>query len=170
MYEIGQYVSYKTTGVCTVEEVTSMNVPGTKEMRDYYVLKPVYEEKGVIYCPVDHIDKVMRCILTEDEAKALIDELADIPLMDISNKKVLDEACKNAISTGLCREYLTVMKTLFYERSTRIAAGKKLTTTNERFFKTCQEKLCGELAVVFGCEKTEAVARLKALLEEKVTL
>ena len=54
MYSQGEYVAYGMTGVCIVEGLTEMAIPGTKDMKSYYVLKPVYEEKGVIYCPVSN--------------------------------------------------------------------------------------------------------------------
>lgn len=169
MYNIGEYVSYKTTGICTVDSMTEMEIPGTKDKKEYYVLKPVYEERGVIYCPADQATVSLRHVLSKDEASGLLDELDDLPMYDFSNKKILDEACKNAIGTGLSREYLIVMKTLWTERVQRIAQGKKITTTNERFFKTCQDKLCGELAIALGQEKADVVSMLRGILETKIT-
>lgn len=170
MVNIGEYVSYKTTGVCTVDSVIKMEIPGTKDQKDYYVLKPVYDEQGVIYCPVDYAENFVRAILSKDEANILISELETLPMFDMSNKKILDETCKTAMDTGLTREYLIVMKTLWAQRVQRIAEGKKITTTNDRFFKACQDKACGELAVALGQDKTEVVAMLRSILEEKITM
>lgn len=170
MYNIGEYVSYKTTGICTVDGMTEMEIPGTKDKKEYYVLKPVYEEGGVIYCPADQAEVSLRSVLSKNEAENLLGELMDLPIYDLSNKKVLDEACKNAISTGLSKEYLIVLKTLWTERVQRLAQGKKITTTNERFFKTCQDKFCGELAIALGQEKTDVVAMIRDILETKITM
>jgi len=170
MYGIGEYVSYKTTGICVVDGMTEMEIPGTKDKREYYVLKPVYEEGGVIYCPSEQAEVALRQVLSKTEAKSLLDEIDDLPMYDFSNKKILDEACKNAIGTGLSREYLIVMKTLWTERVQRVAQGKKITSTNERFFKTCQDKFCGELAIALGQEKADVVSMIKDILDTKITL
>ncbi len=165
MYSQGEYIAYGMTGVCVVEGLTEMAIPGTKDMKSYYVLKPVYEEKGVIYCPVSN-ENNMRSVLTKDEADALIASVDGLPMHDISAKKTLDEACKSSIATGLCQEYMIVLKTLVMERNSRIASGKKLTATNERFLKICMDKLCGELAIAYNADRKAMEDMVKDVLDK----
>ena len=165
MYSQGEYVAYGMTGVCVVEGLTEMAIPGTKDMKSYYVLKPVYEEKGVIYCPVSN-ESNMRRVLTKEEADELIASADELPVHDISAKKTLDEACKTSIATGLCREYMIVLKTLVMERNGRIASGKKLTATNERFLKICMDKLCGELAIAYDADRRQIEDMVKDVLDK----
>ena len=39
VFEIGEYIVYGNTGVCKVEEVTKMPVPGTQGDKLYYALE-----------------------------------------------------------------------------------------------------------------------------------
>lgn len=48
-----------------------------KEKREYYVLKPVYDENPTIYAPTDNetVTQKMRRVLTKDEIDSLIESL-----------------------------------------------------------------------------------------------
>lgn len=54
MFEVGEYIVYGNTGVCKVEEVKEMKVPGTKNDRLYYTLEPVYDKGCRLFTPVDN--------------------------------------------------------------------------------------------------------------------
>ena len=44
MYSIGEKIMYGGTGVCTVQEITSVKQSGLDRPRLYYVLKPLYHK------------------------------------------------------------------------------------------------------------------------------
>ena len=64
MFKIGEYVVYGNTGVCKVEDITTMDMVGTE--KEYYVLVPVYNKNGRAFLPVDNTKVVIRPVLTKD--------------------------------------------------------------------------------------------------------
>ncbi len=168
MFAEGEYISYSCYGVCKVEGTTMMEVPGTAETRKYYVLKPVYGQNGTVYSPVDNGKAIMRRkILTKEEAGRLLEQTPQLELMQVRDKKQLEETCKQAVQSGECTEWLKVIKTLMHERNLRQKQGKKMTSTNERYLRTAIDKLCGELAVSLNKDKVQIEAILEATLEKE---
>ena len=53
MFAEGDFISHGTNGVCRVEGFTQMDVPGTGQKKEYYILKPVYDQKATVYSPVE---------------------------------------------------------------------------------------------------------------------
>lgn len=156
MFEKGDYISYGCKGVCKVEGITLLDVPGTVKKREYYMIKPVYEQNGIIYTPVDN-QKVStwRKILTKEEAESLLKQLPQLEMIQVEERKLFEEECKKAVQSGECVEWLRVIKTLLCERERRNQQGKKLTTTYERYLKAAEDKLYGELAVSLDIERSK---------------
>ena len=50
-YKIGDFVLYGYSGACEIVEIGPLSFGGNN--RDYYSLKPVYDERDTIYVPVD---------------------------------------------------------------------------------------------------------------------
>ena len=50
MFQPGELLVYGTTGVCRVEGVATPNLTRAEWGRQYYLLKPLYQD-GVIYAP-----------------------------------------------------------------------------------------------------------------------
>ena len=51
MFEVGDRVFYGVVGVCEVEDIAAPPIKGIDGK--YYYLQPVYDDKGIIYSPVD---------------------------------------------------------------------------------------------------------------------
>lgn len=170
MFSQGEYISYGCNGVCKVEGITLKNVPGSREMREYYVLKPVYQERGTIFCPVDtQKGALRRKILTEEESYQLLSHVSDVDCLEYANRKEFEEKCKTAVLSGECSEWAKVVKTLWNEQRYRRRAGKKMTATQERFLKTAKDNLCGELAVSLHKELFQIESMLKENLEKSAS-
>lgn len=153
MFKIGDYIIYGSNGVCKVESIGAMNMMGTSKERDYYTLRPVYETGGVVYTPVDNDKVVMRLVLTSDDAKQLVDEINNIEILWVPEEKKREDIYKAALKTCECREWIKIIKTLYLRKKDRIASGKKVTSSDEKYLKLAQENLYGELAVSLNMEK-----------------
>ena len=77
MYEIDDLIMYGSTGVCKVSDITKPDFAGSDEDRLYYVLEPLYQS-GVIYAPVDNEKVHMRPVISEDEAKNVLEIYFDL--------------------------------------------------------------------------------------------
>ncbi len=155
MFKVGDFIVYESRGICKVENITELNLPGATKGQKYYELKPVYEETGKIYSAVDSDKVLMRRMITGEEAKALIDDIPNIPEMWIGDEKQRELRYKEAMRSGDCRQWVSIIKTLYLRRQDRLAQGKKTTNTDDRYFKKAGDNLHGELAMALGMEKSE---------------
>lgn len=155
MFNVGEYIAYENRGICKVEGITELNLPGTAKGQKYYVLTPVYEESGRIYSEIDNDKVVMRPMISEAEAQALIDEIPNIPQMRIGDEKQREEKYREAMQSCDVRQWVSIIKTLYFRRQNRIMQGKKTTNTDDRYFKKAGDNLNGELAMALGKKKSE---------------
>lgn len=77
MFQIGDKLVYGSTGVCLVEDITTVNLPGVDKNRLYYVLRPMYQD-GIIRTPVDNEKVFKRPVISRQEAEALIDMIPTV--------------------------------------------------------------------------------------------
>ena len=155
MFEIGEYIIYGNTGVCKVAETTKMTAPGTKADRLYYALEPVYDKGCRLFTPVDNPKVKMRPILTREEADELIGKIKEIDILWINDEKSREQAYKDAIRTCSCVEWVRIIKTLYLRKQSRLAAGKKVTSSDAKYLHLAEDSLYGELSVAMGIPKGE---------------
>lgn len=155
MFEIGEYIVYGNTGVCKVEEVKKMTEPGTKSDRLYYTLEPVYRKGCRLFTPVDNQKVKMRPVLTMQEADELIGRIKEIDILWVKDEKSREQMYKDAIRTCNCEELVKIIKTLYLRKKARLAAGKKVTSSDAKYLHLAEESLYGELSVVMGIPKDE---------------
>lgn len=87
MFQIGDKIVYGNTGVCTVEEITTVSMSGVDKNRLYYVLKPLYQD-GIIRTPVDNDKVFMRPVISRQEAEALVDMIPSIKATACNEKNL----------------------------------------------------------------------------------
>ncbi len=166
MFEIGEYIVYGNTGVCKVEEVKKMPVPGTKNERLYYTLEPVYDKGCRLFTPVDNQKVKMRPVLTIKEADELIGRIKEIDTLWIKDEKSREQMYKDAIRTCNCEELVKIIKTLYLRKKARLAAGKKVTSSDAKYLHLAEESLYGELSLVMGIPKKEMEAFIYSKVKE----
>lgn len=154
MFELNEYVTHISGGICQIKEITTLSIPGADKNRKYYVLMPVRGNGSTVYVPVDN-DAAMRKIVTEDEALKLIDEIPGIKEMTIENEKLRETTYREAIKSCDLRNLVSVLKNLYVRRTKRIEEGKKTTATDDKYFKIAEDNLYSELAFVLGRDKKE---------------
>lgn len=147
MFEKGEYVVSGGKGVCVVEDITTLNISGVDREREYYILKPLYMAGSTVYVPVDTADDSMRRVLSREEADELIHEIPEIPLITISNDKLLEQEYRGCMRTNDCAEWIRIIKTIYQRKQKRLAAGRKVTAVDAKYFRMAEDSLYGELAV-----------------------
>lgn len=158
MFEIGEYIVYGNTGVCRVGEVKRMTAPGADGDQLYYALEPVYDKGCRLFTPVDNQKVKMRPVLTKEEADQLIGQIREIDTLRVGDEKNREQVYKDAIRTCNCVEWVRMIKTLYIRKETRLAAGKKVTSSDAKYLHLAEESLYGELSVVMGIPKDEVEA------------
>ncbi len=156
MFQVGDYIIYGTRGVCRVQNIGTLDFSGAAKERLYYTLSPCYTEGSTIYVPVDSDGIVMRPIMGREEALKLIDGFKDIPELWIQDEKGREHVYKEAIRSCDNYELLRIIKTIYQRGRTRMAAGKKATVSDNKYFRIAEDNLYGELALSLDMER-EAV-------------
>ena len=167
MFEIGDYVVYGQNGICQITDLTRLNMSGIDRKKKYYVLNPIKDKSGVIYSPVDNTKVVLRHILTRDEALELIDGIPDIEELWIQNERMREEEYKEAMKACDCRQWIRIIKTLYVRREERIAAGKKVTSTDERYYKQASSNLYAELGMAMDIDEEHVEKIIFERIESK---
>lgn len=155
MFEKGDYVICGNNGICSVQDITTLNISGVDKNRKYYLLKPIYQAGSTVYIPVDTAEQSLRKALSKEEADALIDSIPDIPLIPLADEKTLERTYKEYMHDGSCESLVKLIKTIYLRKEKRILKGSKVTAVDSRYFKLAEDFLYGELSVSLGLSRDE---------------
>ena len=165
MFSIGQYVSCGNKGVCTIENVTTLDISGVDKKKMYYILKPYYMAASTVYVPVDSSATSIRPILTREEAQELLEEIPDIPMLSIQNEKLIEQDYKTAMKTNRCEEWVSIIKTIYARKQKRLQAGRKETAVDGRYFKLAEDNLYVELAIALEMPRSQVCESISEYLK-----
>lgn len=165
MYNVGEFVIYGNSGICEIKKITDLRDQGMPKDKLYYLMVPVNEKDSRIYVSVAGVNEGMRKVLSREEASRLIDEVPDIETLDIENDKLREKRYQEVIRSSDCRELISVIKTLYLRKRQRQSAGKKNTSTDEKYFRMAEKNLYSELAFALG-EKPE---RMQEIIADRAT-
>ena len=165
MFEVGEYVVYGTKGVCQIEDITHVDIPGASKDRLYYVMRQMEDGTGKIYVPIDNEKIVMRKVITREAAQELIKRMPDIEQMWVDDDKRREAMYKEAIRTCDYNEWVSMIKTLYFRKKERTAQGKKITALDEKYLKAAENELYSELSLTLGIPKPEVLAYIKEQIE-----
>ena len=156
MFEKGEYIVYGHNGICKVEDITHLNLSGVDKGKLYYVLAPLGKKESRIYYPVDREkDGRARRTITRAEAEQLLSEIPQIGLIEVVNDKMREDIYKQALYSSDCRNWISMVKTLFLRRQDRLRHGKRIASVDERYMKMAEEALYSELAFALDKSKEE---------------
>lgn len=164
MFEKGEYIVYGTSGVCKVEDITTMNLEGISKEKLFYMLSPLSQIGGRIFTPVDNQKTLMRPILSREEAKDLIKDIPQIEGLWIANDKQREATYRECMRGCDCRGWIKIIKTLYLRKMERTAQGKKVTATDEKYLKLAEEHLYSELSIPLEISKE----RMEAYITEQI--
>ena len=149
----GEYVVCGNKGVCMVEDITTLDISGVDKKREYYILKPIYMAGSTVYVPMDAAGDSMRSVLSKEEAEKLVHDIPDIPLITITNDKMLEQEYRGCMKTNSCEELIKIIKTIYMRKQKRLEAGRKVTAVDAKYFKLAEDNLYGELAISLGLSR-----------------
>ena len=100
MFQKGDYVICGNNGICSVQDITTLNISGVDKKRQYYLLKPVFQSGSTVYVPLDTAESSIRRASSRQEADALIKSIPDIPLIPLADEKTLEKTYKEYMHEG----------------------------------------------------------------------
>jgi CarD family transcriptional regulator len=164
MFSIGQNVICGNKGVCTIEDIATLNISGVDKEKMYYILKPLYMAASRVYVPVDSALTSVRTILTREEAEELIRSIPDIPVIEIKNERLLEQDYKSCMKSNNCTDWVKLIKTIYERKQKRLQVGRKETAIDSKYFKQAEDILYGELSVVLDIERDRVSQYIEAQL------
>lgn len=167
VFGIGEYVVCGNKGVCSVENITTLNISGVDKDRKYYILKPLYMSGSTVYVPVDSPKESMRHVLTCEEAEELIREIPYIELLTIANDKLSEQIYKECLKTNSPVGLVKIIKTIYLRKQKRMEAGRKITAVDAKYFHIAEDSLYGELAAALDMSRGEVEDYITDVIEGK---
>lgn len=165
MFEVGDYIVCGNNGICTIENISTIDIPDVDPDRLYYILQPVYAKSSVVYIPVDNEKIVMRKVLTKEQVNELIEHIPEIETIVEMNDKLREEKFKECMKNHACEDWIKVIKTLYLRRQERLEKGQKVTATDARYLKSAEDNLYCEFAMALGIEKQEVEAYIEKCID-----
>ncbi|MCR5823089.1 MAG: CarD family transcriptional regulator [Lachnospiraceae bacterium] len=154
MFKKGDLVQYGNNGVCKVEDIVK-GMPGLNDDTEYYIMVPINNRNNVIYLPTGNDKAKVRLVLKPDEIKRVLSGIDSLNEYVIDNEKQCELIYKEAMYSLDCVKWMELLKTLCVRKQTRALNGKKVTSTDERYFKNVSTKLTEEIGVALGTEEAE---------------
>ena len=139
-------------------------LPGHLHLQLFYTMTPCYIRDSSLYTPVDNTRVVIRPVMTKDEAENFVDSIKDIDGLTIKEEKRRELEYKEAILSCDPEVLVGIIKTIYERMNARIAEGKKVTSSDSKYFHIAEESLYGELAISLGMEKEE----VKGYIHERI--
>lgn len=167
MFQKGEYVIYGNNGICLIQDITTLNIPGVNRDRQYYLLKPVYASGSTVYTPVDTAETALRHALSKDEADSLIRSIPDIPLIPLTDEKTLEKTYKEYMRSNNCKSWIQLIKTIYLRKERRLMKGYKATALDNRYFNLAETSLYGELSIALGKPRDEVRSYISSCIDEK---
>lgn len=164
MFKIGEQVAHYKEGVCEVINIGKLDMRCSDSEKEYYTLKPLYNENGKLYMPVNGQEKQLRKVISPSEAKELIDDVSNIDMLNVSDEKRRELLYKEALFKNQCRSWIALIKTSYLRKQERIAVGKKVINVDDRYLNSAERFLYGELAVALDMPKE----KVREYITEKI--
>ncbi len=155
MWKINDIITYRTVGLCRIDDITTESFDKTPA--DYYVLKPLADEKSVIRVPCANsiLCEKMRPLLTRSEAEALVEKMPSLSLEWQENDKRRAEYFKGIIESGNRNDIAALIQTIRVKEAQLISNGKKLRASDEALVARAEKLLFSELAHVLNVSEEE---------------
>lgn len=165
MFQKGDYVIYGHNGICCIQDITTLDIPGVDKNRKYYLLKPVYMSGSTVYTPLDTAETLLRPAMSKEEADNLIKSIPDIPVIPLSDEKTLEQTYKKYMRSNNSKAWVQLIKTIYLRKENRIMAGHKVTALDSRYFDLAESSLYGELSVTLGKPREEVKSYIVSCID-----
>ena len=164
-YHIGQYIMYRSKGVCKIEAIGKIHFsPDTG--KEYYTLRPPFTTSDErIYVPVNAEDAIKN-IMTTEEAFSYLQTLKKLQIRPSRSTKMplLTTHYQELLSASDVSKHLQLFKELYKKETIAAEKGKKLGEIDRQFKKKVEHLLGEEFAIVLNESPETSVKRLYTAL------
>lgn len=166
MFHRDEYVFHESGGICKIADIQISPIDGMPSDRLYYVLKPIQEPNSVIYIPVDSDRIFLRRLLSQEEAKSLLDHIPSVEAIEETNSKFLRAKYNEAMKTHDPLEWVRVIKTVYQRSMATGSRGSRLSESERGFSELAKRYLHTELALALDLQPQDMEAYITAHVEK----
>lgn len=148
MYKVGTYVSYRSEGVCIINEIKQQEFGALDMLSEYYILSPIGDPNSKLYVPVNNEALVlkMRPLFSAEELNALARELRNEKMEWIKEPRPRNNAFREILSLGDRVALIKLVHTLVAQAEEFESIGKTLTQGDEMTLKRAKDMLIAEFS------------------------
>ena len=155
LFKKGEYVVHGRSGVCIVDDITTVDLSDADKDQKYYVLVPVKTPESKIFFPVDNDRIVLRPLLTKNQARKVLRDMKKVEPVFIENDRQREAIYKEAISSCDCMKLAEIIKTLKVMSKEREKQGKRNTFIDDRYLKEAKDFLNHEFSIALEIDLDE---------------
>lgn len=159
MFKVGEYVVYKKD-VCKVIAINKNYLRG----QDYYSLVSTFDKSLTIQVPIDN--KLIKSLITKDDAKKIISQIPDIKVIETDNK-FIENDYKQAIKSGNYQDLIKVIKTTYLKNKERQDNNKKMGEKDNNYFQQAERQVYREFSLALGITYEEVKRVIIEALNKK---
>jgi len=157
----GDYVLYKSCGICRIDEIRRDSFGGDEE-RDYYVLSSVNDSRSSAYIPVGSpVAMSMQRLLKADEIHEAIRRLPDETPDWITESRARNAAYTEILNSGDRCAILGLLSVLTDYKREQLAKKRKFYSGDEKLLTAAAKLITDEFSFVLGIPKNEVVPYIK---------
>jgi CarD family transcriptional regulator len=165
MFEIGDRVVYGIIGICEVEDINQPPIKGIDGK--YYFLQPVYDDKGIIYAPVDSNKVHIRPVMSKEEAEHILDLSRECKGNEEMNAKLTANLYDDMIKSQEPLKLLHLIRFLYNVKNERAKELRKMKSMDSRILAMSRKLLYGEMAVALDMDLDDMSDKLDEYLSQK---
>lgn len=151
------YVVYDNAGVCYIENITNVKFDTYSPERMCYILKPLYNNKSVVYIPIDNekLTGKMRYAMSKEEIDKLISESVteSIPWNDDRRRRT--EEFKKILSEKQPQVLLQLIFCIYTKKKELQTIGKKISSSDELLLQNAERFIDEEFSYSLGISLSE---------------
>ena len=148
-YRIGDKAIDKNGYIFEVERVDEKNFGNGPSC--FLVMRPFfpydYSKDYRMYVPMENADRILRSIMTKDQALDLIDHMQALSTFPETNPRERKLQFQNIINSGDRKEIYRVIKSLIEYRNKRKKINKPFSDFDTRLLKNLETMILNEMSV-----------------------
>ena len=127
MFNKGDYVSYRSEGVCKISDIRNENFSGAEGGVAYYILSPVNDTRSTLFVPIDNdrLIAMMRPLLSPEQIVALCAELRDERMPWIEENRARGAAFRDILADGDRGRLIVLVNTVAERIEKQQTEGKR---------------------------------------------
>lgn len=154
MYQQNDIVMHPGAGVCKIEDVREEKFTGQK--RQYYVLRPMYENTATtIFVPTDSQKVVLRKLLSKEEIVNMIHAVSLDTSLWVESPAERKETFQRLLHEGDHTTLIRLIAELHTHRRETEAAGRKFHAADEKVLQEAEKRIHQEFAHTLELEVEE---------------